>query len=397
MALSFSALQQGVNPVVTPDRTKSVRALAEAQAMQQQGELRGLQIEGARGELDAQKQAQAKAAKVFEILSSSQGQVTPEVINAIRPIDHAFASALEKSESDKANVAADNKREDDQNYLEQRQQEWSRLRQNEVDSRAMEAAQVPKTEKYNPGDLVIRRDAKGNEIGREQVPFAPKVDQSAQTVTTADGIFVLNADGTRGNKLGDRPPSQSTTSEPLVPVDDGNGNITYVPRSQAAGQRVPVSSSNKPSTGVEKRVLTFYIRAKDADENVKTMEPQIQKISTAGQVGMQWLPNMLQSELGQNYRQAQRAFTEARLRKDSGAAIPPHEYTNDARTYFAVPGDSAKVLEQKRKARASIMEGLKQESGRAYKEHYGEDNTGGGGAVEEYERGPDGKLRLKAK
>jgi hypothetical protein len=67
----------------------------------------------------------------------------------------------------------------------------------------------------------------------------------------------------------------------------------------------------------------------------------------------------------QGYRAAQRAFTEARLRKESGAAIPPHEYETDAQMYFFQPGDTPKTLEQKRRARQMVVDGVAAEAGRA--------------------------------
>jgi hypothetical protein len=80
----------------------------------------------------------------------------------------------------------------------------------------------------------------------------------------------------------------------------------------------------------------------------------------------------MQSDLGQQYRQAQRAFTEARLRKESGAAIPNTEFENDAKTYFAQPGDTPATITQKESARAKLLEGLGYSAGKAYEEFYGQ-------------------------
>lgn len=104
MALSMAALQQGVRPVTPPNPINRMKAIAEAQAMQQQSQLRGLQIRGAEGELQAQQKAQQDALAVNDILTQSKGEVTPEVIAAIRPINSQFASALEKAELDRRNT-----------------------------------------------------------------------------------------------------------------------------------------------------------------------------------------------------------------------------------------------------------------------------------------------------
>ena len=94
------------------------------------------------------------------------------------------------------------------------------------------------------------------------------------------------------------------------------------------------------------------------------------------QYQQQYAPNVFQTRDQQRYRQAQRTFTEARLRKESGAAIPLAEYENDSRTYFAQPGDTPQVRTQKRQARQTVLNGLKFAAGRAYDEFYGSSSSG---------------------
>lgn len=136
----------------------------------------------------------------------------------------------------------------------------------------------------------------------------------------------------------------------------------------------------KPATPAERQSLAFFNRAQDAvntltnappDKPGASLEMKIAKQSTAGQLQGQYAPNMLQTSEQQAYRQAQRAFTEARLRKESGAAIPPAEFENDARTYFAQPGDSPQMIAQKQKSRATLLAGMKFAAGKAYGEFYG--------------------------
>ena len=88
---------------------------------------------------------------------------------------------------------------------------------------------------------------------------------------------------------------------------------------------------------------------------------------------MKIAPNFLQTPEGQAYHQAQRAFTEARLRKDSGAAIPETEFENDRRTYFAHPGDTKEIAAQKERGRAAVLASLAFQSGRALNEFYGDE------------------------
>lgn len=159
--------------------------------------------------------------------------------------------------------------------------------------------------------------------------------------------------------------------EPLVAIIK-DGKSVLVPQSQAVGQ-TPASTRERAATGQERTALGFFNRGKSALEIIEGLEPDVQKMGLGAQSRMEYAPNFMQSELGQSYRQAQRQFTEARLRKESGAAINDAEYEKDARTYFAVPGDSPKTLEQKRKARGEVLESLKISSGRAYQEYYGDE------------------------
>jgi len=129
----------------------------------------------------------------------------------------------------------------------------------------------------------------------------------------------------------------------------------------------------RPSSGVEKRALGFYQRAQNAEDEIGQVEPEVLKFGFNDQFLLNHAPNIMQSTTMQRFNQARRAFTEARLRKDSGAAIPLHEYENDERMGFPRAGDGKEVLEQKKRYRASILNSLKTESGKAYREHFGED------------------------
>ena len=156
--------------------------------------------------------------------------------------------------------------------------------------------------------------------------------------------------------------------ERIVQIEGPDGKAIWVRESQAEGK--PAAQAARAVTGMERQTLAFYNRAKEADELAVQFEDTSQ--SLAREYQQQYAPNVAQTRDQQRYRQAQRAFTEARLRKESGAAIPTAEYENDARTYFAQPGDTPEVKAQKRTARQTVLNGLKFSSGRAYEEFYGE-------------------------
>lgn len=165
-------------------------------------------------------------------------------------------------------------------------------------------------------------------------------------------------------------PAPQPRDERLVQIMGDNGTPIWVRESQAVNK--PAAQAARAVTGQERQTLAYYNRAKEADESVVGLEDQIAQAGLGSQLQQQYAPNMLQTGPQQQYRQAQRAFTEARLRKESGAAIPVAEYENDAKTYFAQPGDTPQVREQKRMARQTVLKGLQFASGKAHDEFYGD-------------------------
>lgn len=149
-----------------------------------------------------------------------------------------------------------------------------------------------------------------------------------------------------------------------------------VPRGASQPGDLPQGAATagaRPPNGQQQRALGFFNRAKQASDEIATMEGQIREMGLLDQFRLSKAPNFAQTQLGQSYTQAQRAFTEARLRKDSGAAIPEHEFENDRQTYFAQPGDSPQTLAQKARARAALLASLAAESGSALQAFYGDE------------------------
>lgn len=161
---------------------------------------------------------------------------------------------------------------------------------------------------------------------------------------------------------------------PLVSIVGPDGKAVLVRRQDAVG-KAPASSATdgRPATGAQMKVLGFFNRAKQADDDLQKLETEVSGMGLLSQERMKHATNILQSQTGQSYNQAQRAFTEARLRKDSGAAIPEQEFENDRVTYFAQPGDKKATLDQKRRARAAVLASLGFEAGPALGGFYGED------------------------
>jgi hypothetical protein len=135
-----------------------------------------------------------------------------------------------------------------------------------------------------------------------------------------------------------------------------------------AREMATITRETKPPTEAERKNAGFYSRALEASKNLDVLEKDMASKGLFGQAWMDYAPNFAQSEGNQSQIQAQRAFTEARLRRDSGAAIPPQEFENDKKMYFPQPGDTPKVLEQKRKAREKALAGMLTGAGRAMRE-----------------------------
>lgn len=74
------------------------------------------------------------------------------------------------------------------------------------------------------------------------------------------------------------------------------------------------------------------------------------------------LPNELKGAGIQKQEQAERAFLNAVLRKESGAAISDSEWAEGRARYFPQPGDTKEVIDQKRKNRELDMQTMAQSS-----------------------------------
>lgn len=152
-------------------------------------------------------------------------------------------------------------------------------------------------------------------------------------------------------------------------------SVGMTPEAEAQQKRLR-EKPEPQSTGLEKTTLGFYQRLKGAEDVFKSLESHISKMGWIEQGRLKYTPdwaNFTQSPENQMLQTAMRQFTEARLRKESGAAIPPHEYESDRKMFFPQPGDDPKNLALKARNRASLMNSYAFQSGRAYKEYYGEE------------------------
>jgi hypothetical protein len=181
--------------------------------------------------------------------------------------------------------------------------------------------------------------------------------------------------GSDGKVLARGPAKQhEPKQERLVQVMDASGRPIWVRESQAEGQ--PATQAARAVTGQERKALGFFQRMLEGERNARAVESKIGPQDFAAELAPgETLENFFRSPEGQQYVQAQKTYTEGRLRKESGAAIAKDEYTKDRDINFRRPGDDDKTLKQKRSSRITTLRGAANEAGKALQEFYGPDAT----------------------
>jgi len=252
--------------------------------------------------------------------------------------------------------------------------------------------------KLGPGDVLFdpnRGVPGGPGEPTFQAPFAPLQPRQPRSPINLGSGYVLDPESGRVQRAYEPEPgrdfpaeqeanrgAQAAEHEASRRFTAEQNALTRTSREEAAR----ISAGGRPATAAALRVGSFYYRMKDAMDSIEStpggvssIEQDIVNLGTLGQYGLDLLPNILQSQTGQLYRQAQRQFTEARLRKDSGAAIRDEEYDQDERIYFAVPGDTKQTLERKRSARQNVLAAIKREAGKAVED--ATETSGGGKTI----------------
>lgn len=79
-----------------------------------------------------------------------------------------------------------------------------------------------------------------------------------------------------------------------------------------------------------------------------------------------FVPTEFTDENLRRWSQAERNFINATLRRESGAAIAPHEFESAEKQYFPRPGDTEAVKAQKRANRQQAIEAMKVAAGPAW-------------------------------
>lgn len=219
--------------------------------------------------------------------------------------------------------------------------------------------------------LDIRRRIETNQLSRDEL--STKLS-SAQAVRKSQGLPPLSAEDISqviDAELGiDRQPTAAAAKTKEV-FNRSTGQLQFATETQIAADPnlVPsevgeVAKAPKITAG-ERQAASFALRTEQAGQIIDEVGSQF--TGTESRLG-ELLPQGLKSEDRQRFEQAQRNFTNAVLRRESGAAIAPSEFDSAEQQYFPRPGDTEAVLAQKQQNRLGVTEALKLEGGEAFKQ-----------------------------
>jgi hypothetical protein len=119
----------------------------------------------------------------------------------------------------------------------------------------------------------------------------------------------------------------------------------------------------KPLSDTQARAFGYAQRIGQAEQIFSKLEPMITSLSTFQLATQRTIPNALKEGVMQEQEQAERNFVNAVLRRESGAVISDQEFDNAKKQYFPQPGDTAKVLAQKKQNRVTVYQNLMREGG----------------------------------
>jgi len=161
------------------------------------------------------------------------------------------------------------------------------------------------------------------------------------------------------------------------PVSQPKENLTYQQKLDIKSQHDLESEKLKKPSSDQRKVATFVQRIDQAEKDFISLEEKgfDRGSNTAGIKSM--LPNQIKPENIKLQDQAERNFVNAVLRRESGAAIAPSEFSSAELQYFPRAGDSKVVADQKRRNREIVMAGLKAEAGDRAMEEIGQQLKGG--------------------
>ncbi|WP_234837710.1 phage tail tip lysozyme [Sinorhizobium meliloti] len=165
---------------------------------------------------------------------------------------------------------------------------------------------------------------------------------------TPQGVFGQPANGGQAQPIG-----SGQSALPSPPAQQGNIQIT------------------KPKVTVdEKEAATFADRMNNSGSLIDEFGAAAPSAWDQFIRGNDYIPDMIEnlavSGDFQKLDQARRDFINAQLRRESGAVISPEEFDNANKQYFPQFGDGDEVIEQKRRNRQTVIQGMTRSAGPTY-------------------------------
>ena len=221
---------------------------------------------------------------------------------------------------------------------------------------AQREQQKPTT--LSPGETTGHYDANGTFVPGYTAPSTTKADHSPAYVEYLDaknagykGTFEQYQVDDANRKAG------ANTGTRVLSANEAQAlNVPFGTTAEQAYGKTP----EKPLTESQGRDLTYANRGDEANGYINGLETQITSMnpiwfSTQAAIEPNAVGNAFVSPEIRQYRQAERNFLNAVLRRESGAVISPSEFKTGELQYFPRPGDDAKTLAQKKQNRETAI------------------------------------------
>lgn len=278
------------------------------------------------------------------------------------------------------------------------------------DRSAMEEAYTRNQQEGGQGLLLAlaAQEANMQPISAHYLKRAAAADQPMKTAggTMTPTGFIPDADYKQANEmavLGQKIQREqhiidaATTQKDKLAAEERKQGYEMAQRRYTEGQanyraRLTASATGDKLTDTERSGAGYAHRMSQIEPTIRTLEKDGRPGFVTNLMGYDGVGGKLrpyaESEAQQKYRAAQEDWVRAKLRRESGAAIPEAEMEREIRTYFVQPGESEDVAAQKQVSREAAMQQMRIGAGRAANQIGGGDGPGGPppGAVREKRR-----------
>lgn len=251
------------------------------------------------------------------------------------------------------------------------QQQWMAAREKLI---SMDPSNTDMPEQFESGAYRLARNIASLAGGREQTSFENKLINAGYTPGTpeyqeAARKLLYKPSGTTVNVGTGGGPADAFDK---AFGDSGEGRRLAI-QARALARKEGISATDaiervalqKDVTSGERAADTYYQRMTDVSQDIEAMEDQGYNPSAPDAI-LSKMPggNFLVGNDYQQYQAMANEWIRAKLRKESGAAIPPEEMRGEFQTYFFVPGDSPETIRRKRQLRTQAREAMAGERSR---------------------------------